>query len=80
MDLHNHEIVISLILISAKIPDIIGRSGPGRGPFAGELDPWRNPMRFMQLLLLGLVLVGLAAPAAAFWPRAVVAEMGSATW
>lgn len=37
-------------------------------------------MKRLRLLLLGLVLLGLAAPAAAYWPRAVLVELGSATW
>jgi hypothetical protein len=37
-------------------------------------------MKRLRILLLGLVLLTLASPAAAYWPRAVLAEMGSATW
>lgn len=37
-------------------------------------------MKRLRCLLLGLVLFSLASPAVAYWPRAVVAEMGSATW
>lgn len=37
-------------------------------------------MNRLRLLLIGLVLLALAAPAAASWPRAVLVEMGSATW
>jgi hypothetical protein len=37
-------------------------------------------MKRLRILLLGLVLLTLASPAVAYWPRAVLAEMGSATW
>jgi len=37
-------------------------------------------MRTIRLLLLGLLVLALAAPAAAQWPRSVFAELGSATW
>jgi hypothetical protein len=42
--------------------------------------PLEDPMKRLRLLLLGLVVLTLASPAAAMWPRSVVAEMGSATW
>jgi hypothetical protein len=34
----------------------------------------------LRILLLGLFVLLLAVPAAAYWPRSVIAEMGSATW
>jgi hypothetical protein len=37
-------------------------------------------MKRLRLVMLGLLVLSLAAPAAAYWPRTVVAEMGSATW
>jgi len=43
-------------------------------------NPWRTSMRTIRLLLLGLLVLALAAPAAAQWPRSVFAELGSATW
>jgi len=55
-------------------PLVQGRPGPS------ALNPWRIPMKRLRVLLLCLVLLALASPAAAYWPRAVLAEMGSATW
>ena len=43
-------------------------------------NPWRTSMRMIRLLLLGLLALTLAAPAAAQWPRSVFVELGSATW
>ncbi len=37
-------------------------------------------MKRLRILLLCLVALTLASPAAAYWPRSVLAEMGSATW
>ena len=43
-------------------------------------NPWRTSMRTIRLLLLGLLVLTLTAPAAAQWPRSVFVELGSATW
>jgi len=37
-------------------------------------------MRHLRTLLVGLLLVAVALPAAAQWPRSVFVELGSATW
>jgi hypothetical protein len=37
-------------------------------------------MKRLRILLIGLFVLLLAVPAAAYWPRAVVVELGSATW
>jgi hypothetical protein len=37
-------------------------------------------MRPVRILVLGALALLLAAPAAAWWPRAAYVELGSATW
>ena len=56
-----------------------GRAHAGAAPVFA-CNPWRTSMRTIRLLLLGLLVLALAAPVAAQWPRSVFVELGSATW